>query len=172
VSNGARVGMIGTWDCDCQRKDLRRAKQMEVEIVIESPMITLKSVSWGPKNKEQFRSSQEKQVEKLRAHLDAVKKVARQPRPVEVQRKVREVPANLAARPRKRSGDWPCHPPLLLPREGEETGEEREKRSTRARRATATPRPMLCRTGPPKSHGSGTSKNRHATISEPISDPA
>jgi hypothetical protein len=32
---------------------------MEIEILVESPMITLKSVSWGPKNKEQFRSSQE-----------------------------------------------------------------------------------------------------------------
>ena len=33
----------------------------------------------------------EKQIEKLRAHLDAVKKAARQPRPVEVKRRVSEV---------------------------------------------------------------------------------
>ena len=35
----------------------------------------------------------EKQIEKLRAHLDAVKKAARQPRPVEVQKRVSEVAA-------------------------------------------------------------------------------
>ena len=37
------------------------------------------------------RNLTDKQIEKLRAHLDAVKKAARQPRPAEVQRKVSEV---------------------------------------------------------------------------------
>jgi hypothetical protein len=32
---------------------------MDIEILIASPMITLKSVAWGPKNKELYRSSQE-----------------------------------------------------------------------------------------------------------------